>query len=282
MTSLVSLWTDIRKRLEAAGVETPAFDARLLVEAGAGVSRLDILTDPRRELSDDVVAAVDVLAARRERREPVGHILGRKAFWTLDLAVNADVLIPRPETEHVVQAALDLLDADRPARVLDLGVGSGAILLAILSERPKASGIGVDVSEAALAVARANGEQAGFTHRVVWRHAAWDEGLEGRFDLVVSNPPYIASADIAGLQPEIVHYEPHVALDGGPDGLDAYRAIVPRLPRLLLPGAGFALEVGQGQAEAVADMARVAGLVAVDARTDLAGIPRVVFGRAPA
>jgi release factor glutamine methyltransferase len=279
VTTLVSLWTDVRRRLEAAGVELPVFDARLLLEAGAGVSRMDILTDPRRELSAEQVAAVNALAQRREAREPVSHILGRKQFWTLDFAVNADVLIPRPETEHVVQAALERLPVDQPARVLDLGVGSGAILLAILSERPLAVGVGVDVSDAALATAAANGERAGLNARITWRCAEWDAGLEGGFDVVVSNPPYIPSADIAGLQPEVARYEPRAALDGGADGLDAYRAIVPRLPHLLRPGGAFVLEVGLGQAERVAAMAREAGLQAVDIRLDLAGIQRIVLGQ---
>ena len=137
----------MRRRLEAAGVDTPVFDARLLVEAGAGVSRLDIVTDPRRELSAEQVAAVEALPVRREAREPVGHILGRKHFWTLELAVGPDVLIPRPETELLVKSALaSYCRSDAPRRVLDLGVGSGAILLAILKERPKAIGVGVDVS----------------------------------------------------------------------------------------------------------------------------------------
>lgn len=281
MTTLVSLWTEVRKRLEVAGVELPVFDARLLLEAGAGVSRLEIITDPRRELSDAQVDAVDALVKRREAREPVSHILGRKQFWTLDLAVNGDVLTPRPETEHLVQAALEHLPADQPSRVLDLGVGSGAILLAILSERPLATGVGIDISEAALAVAHKNGAALGFNARVDWRVGDWDRGIEETFEFVVSNPPYIPSGDIAGLAPEVAQYEPHTALDGGADGLDPYRIITPRLMHILSPGGAFALEVGQGQAEAVAEMARKAGLEAVETRLDLAGIARIVRGRRP-
>ncbi|MBC7769845.1 MAG: peptide chain release factor N(5)-glutamine methyltransferase, partial [Phycisphaerales bacterium] len=235
MTTLVSLWTELRKRLEAAGIDTPVIDARLLLEAGAGVRRLDIVIDPRRELSAEQVEAVEALAMRRLMREPIGHILGRKAFWTLELEVNADVLSPRPETELLVEAALQILPKDKPARVLDLGVGSGAIILAILTERPLATGVGVDVSDAALAVARRNAEKLGFAHRLELRAANWCEGLDNIFDLVVSNPPYIPTAEIDGLEPEVARFEPRLALDGGADGLGAYRVIIAALPRLLAP-----------------------------------------------
>lgn len=278
MTVLVTLWTDLRKRLEAAGIDTPVIDARLLLEAGAGVSRLDIVTDPRRVLSAAQVEAVEVLALRRLAREPIGHILGRKAFWTLDLDVNADVLSPRPETEHLVELAMEVLPKDAPTRVLDLGVGSGAILLSILADRPLASGIGVDVSEAALVVARRNVEKLGLQDRAELRAGNWSEGLTGTFDIVISNPPYIPTADIEGLQPEVAQYEPRLALDGGPDGLDAYRLIIAQLPDLLGPQGVFAFEVGQGQAEEVRALAEAQGFITAS-KLDLAGIARVVSGR---
>ncbi len=280
--TLVSLWTDVRKRLEAAGIDTPVLDARLLLEAGAGVSRLEIVTDPRREMSDAQVGAVNALTKRREAREPVSHILGRKHFWTLDLEVNADVLTPRPETEFVVEAGLQAtLPADAPHRILDLGAGSGAIIFALLRDRPNATGIAIDISEGALEIARRNAEALGVADRLEIRQNDWAKDLDECFDLVVSNPPYIRSGDIDGLAPEVARFEPRLALDGGEDGFVAYRIIATALPRLLKPGATFALEVGLGQAEGVKALVEAAGLTADEPRRDLAGIPRVVVGRAP-
>jgi len=280
--TLVSLWTDVRKRLEAAGIDTPVLDARLLLEAGAGVSRLEIVTDPRRSVTDAQVEAVNALTARREAREPVSQIIGSKHFWTLDLAVNANVLTPRPETEFVVEAGLqETLPADASHRILDLGAGSGAIILALLKERPNATGIAVDISEGALEIVRRNAAALGVADRLEIRQNDWAEGLDERFDLIVSNPPYIRTGDIEGLEPEVARFEPWLALDGGEDGLVAYRIITAALPRLLKPGAAFALEVGLGQAEAVKALAEAAGLSTGEPRRDLSGIPRVVVGHAP-
>jgi release factor glutamine methyltransferase len=279
--TLVSLWTDVRKRLEAAGVDTPVLDARLLLEAGAGVSRLEIVTDPRRPISTAQIEAVNGLVARREAREPVSHIIGRKHFWTLDLAVNANVLTPRPETEFVVEAGLlELLPTDAPHRILDLGAGSGAIILALLTERPKATGLAIDISQAALELVCANAEAIGVSSRLSVRAGDWAKGVDERFDLVVSNPPYIPSSAIDVLAPEVSRFEPRLALDGGDDGLAAYRIIITSLPRLLRPGAAFALEVGLGQAEAVAALAQGVGLRTAEPRRDLSGVPRVVWGHA--
>jgi len=277
--TLVSLWTSVRRRLEVSGIDTPVFDARLLLEAGAGVSRLDIVTDPRRALTDEQVDAVEALVRRREAREPVAHIIGRRHFWTLDLAVSPDVLIPRPETELLVEFALKTLAPDQPARVLDLGVGSGAILLAVLIERLNATGVGVDRSAAALAIANVNANALKLADRVELREGDWAAAVNETFDLVLSNPPYIPSNDIDGLEPEVARFDPRLALDGGADGLDAYRTIVTELPRLLKPGGVFAFEVGEGQADAVAALAAEQGLSTFPAQRDLGGIPRVVAGK---
>jgi release factor glutamine methyltransferase len=279
-TTLVSAWGRTRDALKAAGVASPVMDARLLVEAGIGVTRLDIVTDPHRPVSSEALARLDALTARRVAREPLAYILGRKAFWTVDLAVTPAVLTPRPETELVVEAALAALPVDAPARVLDLGVGSGAILLAILTERPLAHGVGVDASEAALAVARDNAAALGLSARSAFAHGDWGEGVGGAFDLVVSNPPYIESAAIDTLAPEL-RYEPRGALDGGADGLDAYRRIAPDLARLLKANGRFAIEIGAGQGDAVTGLLRQAGLAPEAVRADLAGIGRVVVGAAP-
>lgn len=277
--TLVSVWQAARDRLIAAGVDSPVLDARLLLEAGAGVTRLEIVTDPRRELASAQVAAVNALVDRRAAREPVSHIIGKKAFWTFDLNVTSAVLTPRPETEFLVEAALALLPRTAPARVLDLGVGSGAVLLAVLAERELASGVGLDISADALAMARGNAEMLKLDNRAVFHLGDWGADFGERFDVVLSNPPYIASADIDALAPEVARHEPRLALDGGPDGLDAYRAITKRLEAWVKPGGAVAFEVGRRQADPVEALIAAAGFEVLPRRADLAGLPRVVSGR---
>ncbi|MCG8443949.1 MAG: peptide chain release factor N(5)-glutamine methyltransferase, partial [Caulobacterales bacterium] len=213
----------------------------------------------------------------RLARAPLAHILGARGFWSLDLAVTPDVLVPRPETEHVVEA---LLAADAPAhaRVLDLGVGSGAILLSVLAERPDAFGLGVDASPAAIAVARRNARAHALAGRCAFLVSDWDAALDARFDLIACNPPYVRSGDIAALEPEVRDHEPRGALDGGADGLDAYRRLAPRLTVLLAPGGTAAFEVGAGQAGPVKELFTLAGL-SVELGRDLAGRDRVVRAR---
>ncbi|MCA3720105.1 peptide chain release factor N(5)-glutamine methyltransferase [Phenylobacterium sp.] len=277
--NLLQAWQGARARLEAAGVPGPVIDARVLVEAACGVTRADIVGDPYREISPEKAARLDDYLERRIRREPVSHILGRRGFWNIMLGVTPGVLTPRPETEVIVDHALRLFPEGRSLRILDLGVGSGAILLAILAERPAARGLGVDVSEEALAVARENAANLGLAGRVALLRGDWTAGLaEAEFDLVVSNPPYIATDVIETLDPEVRVYEPRLALDGGADGLDAFRRLAPEILRVLKPGGRFLVEIGYDQRTAVETLFRGAGAVEVETLQDLSTHDRVVAG----
>ena len=279
MTTLVQAWTGARDRLKATGIDTPVIDARLLLEAAAGATRADLLNDPQRLLTAEQVQTLDAYLERRGRREPIAHILGRKGFWTVMLSVGPQVLTPRPDTELVVIAALERIEAAAPARILDLGTGSGAILLAVLAERPAARGLGVDISEDALAVARENAANLGLASRAALLRGDWATGLEdASFDLVVSNPPYVRTGEIVTLDPEVRQYEPLAALDGGPDGLDAYRVLAPEILRVLKPGGGFVVEIGFDQGPAVRALFEAAGAVDLELRQDLGGRDRVVAG----
>ncbi len=279
MTNLVKAWTGARDRLKAAKVDSPVIDARLLVEAATGASRTDIVTDPYREVPPEALATLDGYLERRSRREPVSRILGRKGFWKIMLQVTPDVLSPRPDTETVVQEALASFDEHRRFDVLDLGVGSGAILLAILAERPLARGLGTDVSDDALAVARDNAAHLGLEGRMALMRGDWTEGMaDASFDLVVSNPPYIPEGDIPGLDPEVRDHDPHLALSGGADGLDHYRRLAPEVMRVLRPGGRFLLEIGHDQSAEVEALMRAAGAEEVRTVKDLSDRPRVVAG----
>ena len=262
--------------LSAAGVESPRLEARLLLAHAAGLRQDALLRDRDAPVE---MAPYAVLLARRAAREPLALITGRQEFWSLSLAVSGDTLIPRPDSETLIEAAL----AARPDRagtrsILDLGTGTGCLLLAALTEYPAAWGIGVDLSPGAAALARRNAAALGLSSRAAVLCACWDDALHARFDLVLSNPPYIPGADIAGLMPEVALHEPRRALDGGPDGLDAYRALLRRMPALLQPGGTAVLELGAGQAAAVSGLAEgwVVGL-----RRDLGGIERAIVLRRP-
>ncbi|MFZ5720729.1 MAG: peptide chain release factor N(5)-glutamine methyltransferase [Pseudomonadota bacterium] len=277
--NLVQAWKQAKTRLEAAGLAGPVIDARLLVEAAADATRTDIVTDPYRALTPEQEARLAEYLSRRERREPVSHILGRKGFWKIMLKVTPDVLTPRPDTETVVEYVLRDFPEQAPWTVLDLGVGSGAILLAILAERPAARGLGVDVSEEALAVARDNAASLGLAGRTALLRGDWTAGLEpDSFDVVVSNPPYIASDVIGSLEPEVRDHEPRVALEGGADGLDHYRILAPEILRVLKPGGRFVVEIGFDQKAAVEALFREAGAVFVRTIRDLGDRDRVVVG----
>lgn len=270
----------LAQNLAEAGIESADADARILVSHALGLDRTTLMTKSEHVLSTDERKAIDMLAGRRLDREPVSRIVGVREFWSLPLEVNAAVLVPRPETETVVELALDLIDRDgsraNSLRILDIGTGSGAIALALLTELPNASATLTDISEAALAVARANAETHGLAPRCGFVICDIAEGIDGPFDLIVSNPPYIAHADIAALEPEVRDHDPRLALDGGIDGLDAYRAVARYARRLLAPGGRSIVELGFGQEAAVSALFNETGLTVTETRADLAGIPRAL------
>ena len=266
----------------AGVVEAPAREAALVLRA-AGLKPTDLIVEPDAPLG---AAAADAqrYAARRLSGEPLSRILGRREFWGLEFALTPETLDPRPDTETIVEAALAAFAARRgeAVRIVDFGVGSGALLAALLSELPAARGVGVDLSPGAAAQARANLESLGLEARAEIRVGDWAEGLDGCFDLIVANPPYIRSGDIAGLAREVRDHDPRLALDGGADGLDAYRALAPQIARLLAPAGQFFVEVGFDQAADVVSIARAAGLGDLATHRDLAGVERVVSGGRPA
>ena len=277
--TLVKAWNAAKDRLKNVQIDQPAIDARLLLEVAADVTRTDIITDPYRVLTEAQMATLEDFLNRRARREPVSHIIGRKGFWKILLQVNKHVLTPRPETEVIVDEVLKAFPEQMSFNMLDLGVGSGTILLAVLAERPAAKGLGIDVSEEALAVARENAANLDLAGRVALLRGDWTNGLgDDSFDLVVSNPPYIATKVIDTLEPEVRDHEPRLALDGGPDGLDAYRFLAGEILRVLKPGAMFAVEIGYDQSEAVETLFREAGAQNVRTIKDLSVNDRVVTG----
>ncbi len=259
--------------LDAAGVEAPRREARLLLAHAAGLDGAGLL----RDLHTDAPApGFERMVERRAAREPLAFITGHQPFWTLDLLVTPDTLIPRADSEALIEAALAAFPTRSARRVLDLGTGTGCLLLAALSEFPAAFGVGVDRVPGAAALARRNAGRTGLAGRSAFLCGDWSAAIGGRFDLVLANPPYVEAAAIAGLMPEVASFEPGSALDGGADGLAAYRAITAALPGLL-EGEGVAiLEVGAGQRAAVAKLARAAGLRPGAARLDLSGVERAL------
>jgi release factor glutamine methyltransferase len=261
----------ITARLKAAGIEDPRREARLILAAALGTNAAGLMA---RDTVDE--AAYEPLVARRAAREPLAYITGRKEFWGLEFAVSPATLIPRPDTETLVEAVLE--SGLQPRTVLDLGTGTGCLLLAVLHENPAAFGVGVDINWQAAALARRNAQTLGLAHRAAFLAGSWAAPLDHRFDLILSNPPYIEQADLATLMPEVQSYEPDTALDGGADGLTAYRAIIEDLPRILAPDGLVVLELGAGQAISVGALAAAAGF-SCTFRQDLAGIERAALLR---
>lgn len=277
MSEAISL---LAQAFHTAGIEAADVDGRLLVGHALHLDRARLIAQSDRILEAREINVINALAARRLKREPISRILGQKEFWSIALAITPDVLVPRPETETVVEGALDFVVRGglrmEKLRILDIGTGSGALLLALLRELPNATGTGTDISTGALKVARENAARCGVEGRCTFVICDIASVVEGPFDLLVSNPPYIAHDEITSLAPEVKNYDPTVALDGGDDGLAAYRAIAADAKRLLAPGARMFVELGAGQEAAVRDLFTNVGLIAGIARTDLAGIPRVL------
>lgn len=279
MTAIGTALAETRDALQRAGIESSALDARLLLAAALETRVETVIAWPERDLPDPAAKRLGDLVRRRVAREPMAYILGRREFWSLDFIVTPATLTPRPDSETLIAAALDALpDRRAPLRLVDFGTGTGCLLLALLSELPAAHGLGIDRDAATLAVARSNADRLGLAPRASFAQGEWGRALAGPFDLVLSNPPYIATGDIATLAPEL-GYEPRLALDGGADGLDAYRALVPDAARLLEPGGLVALEIGEGQAPPVSSLLAGAGFRAIETRADLAGIVRCVLAR---
>ncbi len=267
--------------LRAAGLEAPRHEARSLAGAVLDLTREAMLVAPDRVLDAAVAERFRAAVARRAAGEPFARIVGRREFWSLDFDLSPDTLVPRPETEGVVEAVLAALpERNMAVSILDLGTGTGCILLTLLSELPNARGVGIDIAEGAVVTARANATRLGLSARADFRVGDWLADIEGPFDVVVSNPPYVADGDRAGLAPEVRDHDPARALFAGDDGCDAFRAIVPMLPRVLAPGGLAVFECGTGQAEKVTELLARAGLKETRIRTDLAGHERVVVARA--
>jgi release factor glutamine methyltransferase len=271
---------EIGGRLAPAGIAEPRREARLLLAAATGLSQAQLVAEPKRLLDEAAAERLAELARRRESREPLSRILGRREFWSLSFALGPETLDPRPDSETLIEAALAWL---RPSsgrvdgqalKILDLGTGTGCLLLALLSELPQAQGLGIDTQPGAIAVARDNAYALGFAARARFRTGDWGQGIDERFDVILCNPPYVPAAEIARLEPEVVRFDPWLALSGGSDGLDSYRALAAQLPGLLAGEGRAFIELGFGQETAATRLFEAGGLEAVDCRSDLAGIPR--------
>lgn len=278
IATLLTLGTE---QLKKAGIERPRHEARLLLEQAAGLSRLEMISHPDRDLSPECASAYAALVTRRARdRVPISRLMGQREFWSLSFALTPATLDPRPDSEILVEAVLNFLASQeggqfhRPLRLLDLGTGSGCLLIALLTELPEATGIGVDFSYEALLTARQNASRHGVVSRTTFVQADWGAGLKGTFDIILSNPPYIPSSEIEGLAPEVRCHDPRAALTAGPEGVEAYRRLAPYSARHLHPDGFCAIEIGQGQGPEVETLFKRAGLHLKTWHSDLSGIQR--------
>jgi release factor glutamine methyltransferase len=279
---VAELLTDATARLRAAGVESPRKEARLLLAHALGANAQDLVAGNSPPLSAEALAHFEAFLSRRAAREPLAYIVGFREFWSLDFAVDPSVLVPRPESEILIEEALRRFpDSNAPLRVLDLGTGSGCLLLAFLSERVNATGLGVDLSNAALSTAAHNAKSLGLQHRCEFRRSDWTKDVSETFDAIFINPPYIPERELPGLEPEVTQYEPRSALDGGPDGLAAYRALAQIIRDRLNPRGYAFLEMGQGQAGPIGAIFAENRFTIEGTVYDLAGIPRCLVIGAP-
>ncbi len=264
------------ERLENVGITTARLDARLIVARSLGGNIANLIAASRDPVPLDQLEKVEAAITRREQREPLAQILGEKEFWSLAFTVTQAVLTPRPDSETLIEAICRSAASLPKASILDMGTGSGCLLLALLSELPESHGIGIDISEDAIAVAQKNALQLGLANRSLFCVSDWAAPLTGEFDIIVSNPPYIATDSLADLEPEVTAFEPVSALDGGYDGLDAYRTLLPQARRLMKPDGRLILEFGSGQAKSVSALAETEGLMTKEVDLDLAEIERCV------
>lgn len=272
----------LRRALAEAGIETAALDARILAAAALGTDAAGLIAHPDLPIGAEEARRLDDFMRRRRAREPLARILGEREFWGMPFSICAATLVPRPDTETVVETALRLFpDRQEPLRIIDLGTGSGCILVALLHERPRAFGLGIDRSFEALTTARFNASRNGVLDRAVFAAGDWAKATCGQFDLLVSNPPYIPTGVIATLAPDVREHDPLRALDGGPDGLAAYRVILSEARRLLRPQGVAVLEIGYDQAEALRGLAAGAGLEFLALAHDLSAKPRCVALKRP-
>jgi release factor glutamine methyltransferase len=265
-------------RLAAAGIAEPRHEARLILALALGIEPVTVLGWPERMVQPALAAKAEALVARRAVGEPVSRLRGKREFWSLDFALSPDTLDPRPDSETLIAAALDdIADRNAGLRVVDFGTGTGCLLLALLSELPQATGTGIDIAPGAVAMAQANATALGLANRANFRVGSWDTEFDEPADVILSNPPYIASREIGRLPPEVLAFDPRTALDGGSDGLCAYRALGASIRGLLAPAGNAYIEIGAGQGLQVARILGESGLRVTAMRRDLAGIERCVI-----
>jgi release factor glutamine methyltransferase len=276
--TLGTLYQHLRGELAAAKIEEPDLEARMLLAFAAGIDQTRIIGYPEDEMDADIVQRVEALIARRQQGEPIAYIIGSREFWSLDFKVTPDTLIPRPDSETLIEAVLEAVpNKTAELKLLDLGTGSGCLLLALLSELPNASGTGIDINPKACAIAAENAENLNLTARATFIQSDWMVGIEGKFDIIVSNPPYIVESDIPTLEADVSLFEPHLALSGGPDGLDAYRLIADQAAAHLSPQGLLAVEIGMGQVTDIKELFEQNGFKIKNIHKDFSHIERCIL-----